>query len=168
MVTEGLDIWASLLESFTGSKVSMAAPQNQTYRCEAIGASLKECGDPDWRIWTPGPRNNFVEGVELGFRDPLPRVPSVFERKRDWRSYDDVLAKEEVPMMANYPSVKNNEEAIAAQFQEEVKLGMLLEVDEATALEEYGPDHLHVAALAPSGKRTTLLEFSMMARMGYR
>jgi hypothetical protein len=83
------------------------------------------------------------QGVTLGVKEKMPRVPAVFEKRTKWRPYEAV----DVPMdMDNYKTARDHAQEIEAQFEVERDLGAMIEVEEAVAREEYGDD-LKVAAL---------------------
>ena len=119
-------------------------PAGQCFRLKLIGAMLKSAGDPDWAVYADAKRN-FVEGVPLGYREPLPRTPAIFERKVKWRQYND----EELAwaVEGNYGTTSERHEQIAKQFEEEQEQGMMQKsfLDEAKA--EWG-DNLKIASLA--------------------
>ena len=117
-------------------------PEYQPFYLRALAETLRIFGDPDWRVFWES-KESFAKGVPVGVDVRLPRTPAVFERKRRWRRYDDsepVLEKE------NYKSILGNEAQIRAQFEEEKALGMMFDVPDRTAHEQYPGDRLRVAA----------------------
>jgi len=106
-------------------------------------------GDPDWRIWgDKATTHTFTEGVGIGTRAPLPRTPSVYERKVQWRSYEDSLEVATPHSKHNYPSVAPNLEDIKAQFREEQKEDLIFEITDEKLLTDFPGMVTHVAALA--------------------
>ena len=115
----------------------------QPFYLSLIGQTLKELGDPDWKIFEKDPKG-FSEGVPVGFREKLPRTPAVFERKTRWRAYDEVA---EVSLcMDNYRSTAGLEAVLEAQFQEESLLGMMFRCSMNEARRLWPGDRLRIAA----------------------
>eukprot|EP00971_Amphidinium_carterae_P319663 6353207-Amphidinium_carterae.1 len=64
--------------------------EGQPFYLDALSASLKRIGDPDWKIYGRDAKINYQDGVPVGDDGTvLPRTPAVFERKRKWRSLDE-------------------------------------------------------------------------------
>ena len=57
-------------------------------------------GDPDWRIYADAKRS-FAAGVPVGIDAPLPRLPAVLRRKRQWSQPHDTH-QEPVGVHHNY------------------------------------------------------------------
>ena len=74
----------------------------------------------------------------------LPRTPVVFDEKTKWSL--DGLDGDPDREVENYRSTKGFEERIEALFQEEEKLGWMLELEEEEAKKRYG-DNLYLAGL---------------------
>ncbi len=54
--------------------------QQQPIEVDLLGAYLRECDDPDWRV-----KKELRAGVRIGVGVGLPRTPPVFEEKLKWR-----------------------------------------------------------------------------------
>ena len=61
-----------------------AVPEFQPFFLPALAETLKQLGDPDWRIFDEA-HNSFSKGVPVGMGERLPRTPAVFPRKTKWR-----------------------------------------------------------------------------------
>ena len=121
---------------------------SQTLKFHAIGNTLGLCQDPDWAVWTAAETRNFIDGVGIGVRAPLPRMPAVYERKQDWRSYEDSLETSMPHSRDNYPSIQPNLEMIEQQFLEEAEEDLMVELPEDEVRSEFPETELNIAALA--------------------
>eukprot|EP00971_Amphidinium_carterae_P160243 3176833-Amphidinium_carterae.1 len=64
--------------------------EGQPLYLDALSASLKRIGDPDWKIDGRDAKINYQDGVPAGDDGiVLPRTPAVFEHKRKCRSLDE-------------------------------------------------------------------------------
>ena len=75
----------SLLPNPTEASIQ---PPFQPLFLSAIGQTLKEMGDPDWKI-VASRAHSYASGVRLGVGVKLPRTPAVFKKKTHWRRYDE-------------------------------------------------------------------------------
>jgi len=126
----------------------MKAEDRTTLLIGEIGETLRICGDPDWRVWAEAKSDSFARGVGLGVRQPLPRCPAIYERKGDWRTYEDSLTNADPQSKGNYLSVQPAVEANRSQFKAEEEEGMMIEISEAEAKQRYVDNELNIAALA--------------------
>ena len=118
-------------------------PEDQPCFLFLLAETARVLGDPDWRILVHR-AESYATGVPVGFMSRFPRTPSVYARKRRWRSYDrDDFCLE---LRDNYRSAAGAEADIKRQFVEEAKLGMMVWVPKKEAREEYG-DRLRVAPM---------------------
>ena len=132
--------WLELLVKHSGLKQDYLerVPEGQPFYLPAISASLKILNDPDWQAID----TLFAEGVPVGFREELPRVPAVFMKKEKWRSYDESTFKADC---GNYTSFEQASESVRDQFLEEEKLGMMQRIGLQEAKDLYG-ERLRIAA----------------------
>ena len=94
---------------------------------------------------------SFARGVRIGFESKAPRVPAVFERKMRWRRYEEEGAEWGLDR-ENYLSAKTHAAEVQSQFQEEEKLGAMVEMDVSEAKARYG-NRLAVASLGAIEKK---------------
>jgi hypothetical protein len=114
----------------------------QPFYLSALGQSLRECGDPDSRVFDCGAQN-FTRGVPVGDAGSrLPRTPAVFPRKTHWRHYDD---SELIPEMDNYATAIETGDFLEKEFASEAALGMMYKCTLAQARAKFG-SRLRIAA----------------------
>eukprot|EP00971_Amphidinium_carterae_P341389 6480156-Amphidinium_carterae.1 len=115
----------------------------QPFCLELLSATLRELGDPDWRIFGDSANYSYQKGVPMGDQSTvLPRTPAVFERKRKRRKMDPMGLVWEMP---NYKSALGKESEMEEQFKVEERDGMMFRLSRADAAREYG-DRLRIAA----------------------
>ena len=148
MIRRGREAWAQTLRQFGGRFTTMKPPQGQGLLFAEIGDTLKLCGDPDWRVWQEAKLHTLERGVGLGVRWSLPRCPAVYERKMEWRAYEDSLSTDAPKSKTNYRSLEPAIEAIVKQFKEEEAEGMMEEISLEEAKKRYHDKELLIAALA--------------------
>jgi hypothetical protein len=104
-----------------------------------VQALLKEAGDPGWKVLS-----KVAEGAPLGWREKLPRLPAIFERKRKWKP---PRREDEDPSTwpDNYESVMALGSTLKDRFEKDEKEGMMKRVTLKEAREKYG-ERLRVAA----------------------
>ena len=107
---------------------------------------MRISGDPDYSSSV-----SFVHGVRVGFKSKTSRVPAVFDRKTRWRKYEE----EECDWRCdreNYVSARDHAAVVQRQFEEEEKLGAMLQLDLAEAQARFG-EQLAVASLGAIEKK---------------
>ena len=113
-----------------------------------LAQSLRALGDPDWAILMQGP-----EGVALGLKTPLPRVPQLFRNRTRFRRLDDSPYN---PLMANYESAEISAEQLEEHFKADKMVGRMYPSTESSIIQEFGKDSLLIAAMGaiikPSGE----------------
>ena len=147
LLEAGRALLAQSLVNHLESEPLRKQPEHSMY-LRPIGLVLREAGDPDWRVYETGKRN-FNDGVPIGHREPLPRTPSVYRRKVQWRAYDD--DKVHWNTVGNYGDTDKRSTVIEAQFVEERRLGMMHDMPLAEAQAKYG-DRLRIASLGSIAK----------------
>jgi hypothetical protein len=116
----------------------------QPFHLTLIAEALRCFEDPDADIFDdPSGKACFSKGVPIGYKQPLPRTPAVFEEKTKWRAYDMSEGQDD---MLNYKSVVGVEHILEHQFREEEALGMMYEVDELAYRQQVDPSRLKIAA----------------------
>jgi hypothetical protein len=121
-------------------------PEDQPMFLHAISSTLEALGDPDFEVF----RKEYVDGVPIGVGVELPRTPMIFEQKTRWRlsePLEDALLKN-----PNYVSVADKVDLVQAMFEEEQAEGLMLEVDEAGVVKEWG-DNIAIASIAAIQER---------------
>ena len=112
---------------------------------ELVGAVAAHLGDPDAAVMS-----TYRAGVPLGWCERLPRTPAVFERKTRWAKHVGDEG-ESCEWAGNYRSAADLPDVFAANFEEQVSLGMMVKTTYAAAQAEYG-DRLRVASLGRSSR----------------
>ena len=143
LVCEARKALARAADQWWDTKQVGSVPERQPFCLFNLAGFLREAGDPDWRVLIEG-KYNFVDGLPLGYKEPLPRTPAVYERKVKHRKYDET---EEILWKKNYKTVDGKEVVLEKQFEEDEELGMMVKVPTAEAKAEYPGDRLRVAAL---------------------
>ena len=134
LLAKGRNLCAAVLDQhFNADRLLQVAP-GQCFRLHLIGELLKAVNDPDWQVYTHA-KINFASGVPLGYREPLPRTPALFNRKKKWKSYQD----EELSwaVSGNYGDISSKEPQIRKQFEAEEKDDMMLRISRAEAEKEW-------------------------------
>ena len=124
--------WFKLLPDPLGAK---AIREFQPFYLSAIAQSLRECGDPDSRVFDCAAQN-YTRGAPVGGADSrLPRTPAVFPRKVRWRHYHD---GELIPEMLNYATAVETGDFLEREFQAESDLGMMYQCSLREARLKFG------------------------------
>jgi hypothetical protein len=144
LLKAGADVWKAAMESHTGKVIDLAIPAGQPFRLFLLRDFLEAMGDPDFSCLT-GPGDSFERGVRMGIGEPLPRVPEVFEERTHFRKYDED-GQSAAEDRENYSSASGHVKELLVQFEEEIKLGAMIAMDEEVARREFGENFL-VAAL---------------------
>jgi hypothetical protein len=107
---------------------------------------LRICGDPDFKVMSL-----FDRGVPLGWREKMPRTPSVYERKESWKLDKDVDVEEEARWPPNYETSMDRQEDLRKQLDEEAKADppMVMAITYGEAKKRW-PGRLQIAALGAS------------------
>ena len=156
LVAEGRKTWLEAVASTMGSQGhgnTLAAlsgiPPNQPYLLHGVGAHLRAVGDPDWKVFSSKRKFNYIDGVNLGVDERLPRCPALYERRtRQRRYHEEWLGHAE--SKENYRSVKGRVREIRKQFKKEAKDGLMQMFPKSCRgdiLKTCGGDQLLVAAL---------------------
>ena len=87
----------------------------------SLQMSLRALQDPDWAILTQGPEC-FAEGVPLGYKTPLPRIPQIFRKRTRFRRLDDSPYN---PLMANYESAEISAEQLEEHLKADEMIGRI-------------------------------------------
>ena len=136
---------------FAGTKLPVRSrPEGQPFYLAAIEELLRISGDPDHRAFYSS-SVSFAHGVRVGFKAKTPRVPAVFDRKTKWRKYEE----EECDWRddrQNYDSARDHAAVVQRQFEEEEKLGAMLQLDLAEAHARFG-EQIAVASLGAIEKK---------------
>ena len=136
---------------FAGTKLPVRSrPEGQPFYLAAIEELLRISGDPDHRAFYSS-SVSFAHGVRVGFKAKTPRVPAVFDRKTKWRKYEE----EECDWRddrQNYVSARDHAAVVQRQFEEEEKLGAMLQLDLAEAHARFG-EQIAVASLGAIDKK---------------
>ena len=119
----------------------------QVFEVRLIQGLLEACEDPDHYFC-----NWWARGVWLGSPTRrLPRTPAVFERKTKWR-LSDAPDEDVNEWQRNYSSITEHRKLVQAQFKEEEKEGLMMQMSLRQALQEYG-DNLTIAATGAIEKK---------------
>ena len=99
--------WASLVCNFEGAQHEglLEVAPTQPFYLRLLSCTARLLEDPDWEILTEG-NECFEKGVPLGYDEPIPRVPQVFDRKVKWRKLDESefeAIKEKITIAQNSP-----------------------------------------------------------------
>ena len=124
MLGEGRSLWFDFLKQ--ESKLSAVQlgckTEFQPFYLFAIGETLRLMGDEDHGIFFRE-KDSFANGVPVGFKEEIPRVPSQYEERSKFRKYDESI---ETESKENYRSATS--EILTKQFAEEVELGHMFTV----------------------------------------
>ena len=104
-VLEGLrEEWFGCVEAATGARSSelREIPPNQPFYLHAISSTARLLEDPDWEA-IACQKDSYVTGVAIGFDEPAPHLPQVYEFKFKSRKLDD---SEDEWHRDNYSSAK--------------------------------------------------------------
>jgi hypothetical protein len=123
--------------------------EDQPIDVELLGAFLKGCGDPDWRLSL-----DLRQGVRIGVGTDLPRTPDVFEEKTAWRlpeqrpgsGWDFSEDTFEGMRCDNYASAKQFRAEVLTTLEDQTARGQIAKMTEAEAITRYG-DRLTIASL---------------------
>ena len=141
------DLRLALREHGFGDGLPREGDIEQKTEVRLIQALLHAFGDPDyyWCDW-------WSRGVWLGSEDrPLPRTPALYERKTKW-GVGDGDPELHGEWRVNYSSIADHEKKVAAQYDEEIKEGLMAKVSLGQAVESYG-DRLVIAATGAIAKK---------------
>ena len=121
------------LRSWTGGTA-----YGQPFKLGVAKALLKAFGDPDWAFF-----EQLADGVPTGAGVTMPRTPEVFEAKTKWALDEDVVGEKTV--VENYQSLSGFEKQVKDLFEEEGRLGWMLEMthEEGDNMETGSAWHLY-------------------------
>ena len=142
--------WASLVCNFEGAQHEglLEVAPTQPFYLRLLSCTARLLEDPDWEILTEG-NECFEKGVPLGYDEPIPRVPQVFDRKVKWRKLDE---SEFEAVQENYHSAKLTVQEMELKFREEEKLGRMYPTTFATLAAEHGRERVRIAAMGAVAK----------------
>ncbi|CAE7892148.1 unnamed protein product, partial [Symbiodinium sp. KB8] len=99
--------------------------------------------DPDWEA-IACQQDSYVTGVAIGFDEPAPHLPQVYEFKFKSRKLDD---SEDEWHRDNYSSAKQTVEQLEQKFKEEEALGRMAPSTLPVLEQKYGKDRVRIASL---------------------
>ena len=150
LVNEGRELLFLALEMAGTELPVRERPEGQPFFLAAIEELLRISGDPDSAAFYTS-ADSFAKGVKLGVDVALPRVPAVFEEKVRHRKYGEDAEWQRVER-ANYVSAAERASEVQAQFEEEEKLGAMIQMSAREASKRYG-DKLRFASLGAIEKK---------------
>ena len=150
LVNEGRELLFLALEMAGTELPVRERPEGQPFFLAAIEELLRISGDPDSAAFYTS-ADSFAKGVKLGVDVALPRVPAVFEEKVRHRKYGEDAEWQRVER-ANYVSAAEHASEVQAQFEEEEKLGAMIQISAREASKRYG-DKLRFASLGAIEKK---------------
>ena len=98
--------------------------------------------------------SEIAEGWRGSVDRKLPRAPAIYERKTKWPRDDPELALQP-EWQTNYSSLREHEQQVLKQVEEEVEEGMVVRMSLGQALDRYG-DALVIAATGAIAKKNDL------------
>ena len=132
--------WANLLP-MPGSAVVRA--DGQPFYLDLMAQTLEALGDPDASILV-NDEDSFSTGVPVGYKEVLPRVPSVFPPKVKQNKLDDSVYNE---MAVNYRSAEENSEGLLKKFREDEEKGLMFPTTVGALRSQHPGATILVAAL---------------------
>ena len=132
--------WAELLPA---PDAALKKADGQPFFLNLLSQALRLLEDPDWEILTATP-DGFELGVPVGYKEPLPRTPSVFPPKTKHRSLDESPFQE---VATNYKSAADFAEKLEEKFREDEKKGMMFCSTMGVLKEMYPDQTILVAAM---------------------
>ena len=145
-VLEGLrEEWFGCIEAALGvrsSELREVLP-NQPFCLRAISSTAQLLEDPDWEA-IACQKDSYVTGVAIGFDEPVPHLPQVYEFKVKSRKPDD---SEDEWHRDNYSSAKQTIEQLEQKFKEEEALGRMAPSTLPVLEQKYGKDRVRIASL---------------------
>ncbi len=84
---EARAVWQERLLERGVYDATLDVAEGQPYLLRALGPHLRVAGDTDHRLYGSD-KYNLNTGVSVLLGEKAPRVPSVFERKSKWCTYD--------------------------------------------------------------------------------
>jgi len=137
-----------LLTSHGWGKDGAPRDTDQAIGFELLGQLAGFLGDPDASV-----AGDCRSGVRIGFQTPLPRCPAIWPAKLSWRLGLEDLG-DPCYLNSNYTSSAHDRATLEAEFDDQVKEGMMLRTTFGEASRRW--PQLRVAALAiipePGGK----------------
>ncbi|CAE7884862.1 mettl24, partial [Symbiodinium necroappetens] len=118
-------------------------PPNQPFYLHAISSTARLLEDPDWEA-IACQKDSYVTGVAIGFDEPVPHLPQVYEFKVKSRKLDD---SEDEWHRDNYSSAKQTIEQLEQKFKEEEALGRMAPSTLPVLEQRYGKDRVRIASL---------------------
>ncbi|CAE7937949.1 FCPC [Symbiodinium necroappetens] len=145
-VLEGLrEEWFGCVEVALGVRSSelREIPPNQPFYLHAISSTARLLEDPDWEA-IACQKDSYVTGVAIGFDEPVPHLPQVYEFKVKSCKLDD---SEDEWHRDNYSSAKQTIEQLEQKFKEEEALGRMAPSTLPVLEQRYGKDRVRIASL---------------------
>ena len=145
-VLEGLrEEWFGCVEAALGvrSLELREVPPNQPFYLHAISSTARLLEDPDWEA-IACQQDSYVTGVAIGFDEPAPHLPQVYEFKFKSGKLDD---SEDEWHRDNYSSAKQTVEQLEQKFKEEEALGRMAPSTLPVLEQKYGKDRVRIASL---------------------
>ena len=137
--------WFGCLETALGRSVSNLGevPDNQPFFLHALSCTAQLLEDPDWEA-VACQDDSYVTGVAIGFDEPAPHLPQVYDLKSKSRKLDesDVDWHRE-----NYSSAKDTADQLEKKFKEEEALGRMAPSTLPVLEQKYGKDRVRIASL---------------------
>ncbi|CAJ1363105.1 unnamed protein product, partial [Effrenium voratum] len=130
-----------LLPDPQGAAVKTA---HQPFFLHAISQLAEALEDPDWQVVATS-KDSFVEGVPVGFEEPIEWVPDVYEEVEREKTYDSSERRWE---MDNYDSASDAGPALQQHFEKEESMGHMFPLSGAEARRRYPGGRLRIAAQA--------------------
>ena len=122
---------------------ALIVPPYQPFYLHGLSQTMRLLEDVDWEVLDQSSEGNYSEGVPVGHRTSLPRVPQVFRAANKSPSYDESDLQ---LTMSNYRDGPEAAKILEEQYQEEERAGRMFPLSEAEARRRYPGHELRIAA----------------------
>ena len=137
--------WFGCIEAAMGAKQQAldSVPESQPFYLHALALTARLLQDPDWEV-IENVQDSYASGVSLGYDEPAPHIPQVYEPKCRSRKLDE---SEEEWLRQNYESANQSSEQLEQKFREEELLNRMFPSTLPVLRERFGPDRVRIASL---------------------
>ena len=137
--------WFGCIEAAMGAKQQAldSVPESQPFYLHALALTARLLQDPDWEV-IENVQDSYSSGVSLGYDEPAPHIPQVYEPKCKSRKLDE---SEEEWLRQNYESANQSSEQLEQKFREEELLDRMFPSTLPVLRERFGPDRVRIASL---------------------
>ena len=137
--------WFGCIEVAMGAKQQAlgSVPESQPFYLHALALTARLLQDPDWGV-IESVQDSYATGVSLGYDEPAPHIPQVYEPKGKSRKLDE---SEEEWLRQNYESANQSSDQLENKFREEEQLNRMFPSTLPVLRERFGHDRVRVASL---------------------